>query len=166
MKQPEIMLIQKSKSSERFSIKDSEGNELIIDADIDMFPGSYNARIIKVKQALEFANVIYLSAKKELKNFFEPKEINLLLSVFNGNLFGMNDGLIAKELVIMNIEDAIYYEKLDEKFEIDFQKFYEKLNSLTEVHAMVLIIMMQEFWNESDSDKDTDVFIKEIFGIE
>lgn len=165
MKQPEIIQIQKSENSERFSIKDSEGNQLIIDTDIDIFPGSYNARIIKVKEALEFASVTYASTKKELKNFFELEEINLMLAVFNGNIFGMKEGIIAKELLVINIEDAIFYEKLDEKFEIDFHKFYEKLNSLTEVHASVLMITMQEFWDGAKSNKDTDVLIKELFGV-
>lgn len=165
MKQSEIILIQKSKSSESFSIKDNEGNELRIDTDIDIFPGSYNARIIKVKEALEFANVTYASTKKELKNFFELEEINLMLAVFNGNIFGMKEGIIAKELIIMNIEDANIYENLDDKFEIDFPKFYEKLNSLTEVNATVLMIIMQEFWDGAKSNKDTDVLIKELFGV-
>ena len=63
-----------------------------------------------------------------------------------------------------HIEDGIYYEGLDELYEVNKDKLLEKIENLTETQSFAVIRMAIEFlYTRHSLDQDDDVI--RIFGI-
>lgn len=105
---------------------------------------------------------IYRITKKELSGIFELNEAYLIIQSFNGCLYipKFED----KEVLRLEIEDAIFYEKLDELFEVNKDKLLKKIDKLTEAQSFAVIRMAFEALN-NEENKNFDELVKETFGI-
>lgn len=139
---------------------DSIGSVTIEKRYIDYFPISGNCEVIKLQEIIKFAYSVYQQEKNELKNYFEENEVSFILDTFNGYMLGDNFSY-CKDRLIFNISDSIEYRKADEKYGIDKDRVINKIKTLTNNQAVVLILMIQEYW-QSEEDK-TIKLMKEIF---
>ena len=78
-----------------------------------------------------------------LRRVFTTAELKLMVDAFN--TLALTPGL-AGQHVLAEIEDAIYVEKLDEKWGVDVDSFLPKLRSLDRTHAACLEIHLKGFW--------------------
>ena len=70
-------------------------------------------------------------------------------------------------LLWASIEDAMKYEGLQEKWEVDGKALVEKLRSLNEIQSMAIIDAAEKFWNnEKYRDQDMKIGVTECFGID
>lgn len=118
--------------------------------------------IYKIDEMCVVLDNIYIISKKELSGIFELNEAYLIIQSFNGCLYipKFED----KEVLRLEIEDAIFYEKLDELFEVNKDKLLQKINKLTEAQSFAVIRMVFEALN-NEENKNFDELVKEIFGI-
>lgn len=73
------------------------------------------------------------------------------------------EAISARQTLITEIINAIAFQKLDEKWQVDAESLLETLEQLYEFHAFVIIVLVNEFW-----EKETDDYIppvKKLFGI-
>jgi hypothetical protein len=117
----------------------------------------------KTNQMVISLNRLYQNQKREIKGMFTLSEAYLLISIFNGCMYTPwnND----KEVLLMMLEDGTSYEGLDELYDVDSEKMFEKLQKLNEFESFTVIRMAFEFW-ERNSILGGEELLKEIFGIE
>lgn len=117
----------------------------------------------KANQIIISLNRLYQNQKKELKGMFTLSEAYLLISTFNGFMYTPwnND----KEVLLRMLDGGISYEGLDELYDVDSEKMFEKLQKLNEFESFTVIRMAFEFW-ERKSVFGGEELLKEIFGIQ
>lgn len=70
-------------------------------------------------------------------------------------------------LLWASIQDAIEYENLAEKWNVDGSALIEKLRSLNEIQSLAVIDAAERFWsNEKYRDHDVRIGVAECFGID
>lgn len=116
----------------------------------------------KAKNMIIFCNMIYQQLKKGIEGIFTLNEAWLIIATFNGYMYTpqLDDKCVLKA----HIEDGIYYEGLDELYEVNKDKLLEKIENLTETQSFAVIRMAIEFlYTRHSLDQDDDVI--RIFGI-
>ena len=98
--------------------------------------------------------------KDELKNYFAKEEALMLISLFNGTY--LSNFSSAKEKLISEVRAAIYYESVDDVYNVDDEKLIDKLEKLTEFQAFTVLSMIEEAFFQG---KASDVEIRKIFNI-
>lgn len=118
-----------------------------------------------ISQFCEGSKIVYQITKNEIEDLFSLKEILLLMDSLNGVLYSFT--ISPKEHITYNVLDAIKYEDLDKKWEVNKEVLINKLNNLTEMQAFTLKIMINELWESAslDTSLDITVGIKELFDI-
>ena len=116
----------------------------------------------KVDEMLVILDKIYKTTKKEVKGIFDLSEAYVIIQSFNGYLY--NPEIQDKSSLLLNVEDAIFYEKLDELFEVNKEKLFQKIYKLTEAQSFAVIRMAFEALN-NEENKDFGDIVKEIFEI-
>lgn len=116
----------------------------------------------KAENMIVFANKIYQQSKKEIEGIFTLNEAWLIIATFNGYLYTpqLDDKCVLKA----HIEDGIYYEGLDELYEVNKDKLLEKIENLTESQSFAVIRMAIEFLYTCHPLDQEDDLIR-IFGI-
>lgn len=114
-----------------------------------------------ISQFCEGSKVVYQITKNEIKGLFSFKEILLLSDSLNGALY--NFMVPPKTHIIYNVLDAIKWEDLDNKWEVNRKVLINKLNNLTEMQAFTLIIMLNELGENTRLDITGE--IKDLFDI-
>jgi hypothetical protein len=82
---------------------------------------------------------------EEIKGYFSDNELNLIIECLNCYLLQI-DTISPTKLLYSEISDAIHYEQLDKKWEIDKNEFLRKLKSLTEFQAFTLLNTITNYW--------------------
>jgi len=99
--------------------------------------------------------------KDELKNYFTKEEALMLISLFNGTY--LSNFSSAKEKLISEVRAAIYYESVNDVYNVDGEKLIDKLEKLTEFQAFTVLSMIEEAFFQG---KASDVEIRKIFNID
>ena len=99
--------------------------------------------------------------KDELKNYFTKEEALMLISLFNGTY--LSNFSSAKEKLISEVRAAIYYESVDDVYNVDDEKLIDKLEKLTEFQAFTVLSMIEEAFFQG---KASDAEIRKIFNID
>ena len=120
----------------------------------------------KINRMLRNFSKSYDSCKKELKGIFTLNEAWFLISAFNGIMYSEKMG--DKDQLIAIIEDASYYEYMDQQCDVSKKDFIAKISSLTEFQCFTVMFMAYEFWSDSETlvGDAVDEFVKQIFMIE
>jgi hypothetical protein len=98
--------------------------------------------------------------KDELKNYFTKEEALMLISLFNSTY--LSNFSSAKEKLISEVRAAIYYEPINDVYNIDGEKLINKLEKLTEFQAFTVLSMIEEAYFQG---KASDTEIRKIFNI-
>jgi hypothetical protein len=99
--------------------------------------------------------------KDELKNYFTEDEALMLSSLFTDTY--LTNFSSAKEKLISEVRAAIYYESIDDVYNIDGEKLISKLEKLTEFQAFTVLSMIEEAFFQG---KASDAEIRKIFNID
>lgn len=70
---------------------------------------------------------------------------------------------LAKEKLISEVRAAIYYESIDDVYNVDGEKLINKLEKLTEFQAFTVLSMIEEAFFQV---KTSDAEIRKIFNID
>ncbi len=98
--------------------------------------------------------------KDELKNYFTEDEALMLSSLFTDTY--LTNFSSAKEKLISEVRAAIYYESVDNVYNVDGEKLINKLEKLTEFQAFTVLTMIEEVFFQG---KASDTEIRKIFNI-
>lgn len=85
-------------------------------------------------------------AKKEVLHTFSESELNYIYDMLNGTL--LTPELSFKVFLISEIEDADKFDRLSEKWNVDIEKFLNKLNALSEFECYAVCKIAEEFWEK------------------
>ena len=99
--------------------------------------------------------------KDELKNYFTEDEALMLSSLFTDTY--LTNFSSAKEKLISEVRAAIYYESVDNVYNVDGEKLINKLEKLTEFQAFTVLTMIEEVFFQG---KVSDEEMKKIFNID
>ena len=90
-------------------------------------------------------------------------EACLITDALNGSLMTADTA----HLLWASIEDAIKYERLDEKWNVNGKALVQKLRcTLNEIQTMAVIDAAERFWNnEKYRDQDMKIGVAECFGL-
>ena len=100
----------------------------------------------------------------ELKGFFTKAELSLIIDAYNGTIFdprmaGNNNVLTA------SIEDAITFDNIAEKWEVEPPILFEKIAQLNATQTYFLLEEIDRFWNNKNAygapNPNLDIFLKE-----
>jgi hypothetical protein len=104
---------------------------------------------------------IFNRTKQEMDGLFSAEEACLICDALNGLMY--TEAISARQTLITEIINAIVFQKLDEKWQVDAEGLLEKLEQLYEIHAFVIIVLANEFWEDETDDYIPSV--KKLFGI-
>jgi hypothetical protein len=77
---------------------------------------------------------------------FSESELNYIYDMLNGTL--LTPELSFKVFLISEIEDADKFDRLSEKWNVDIEKFLNKLNALSEFECYAVCKIAEEFWEK------------------
>lgn len=119
------------------------------------------ARSTVVTRDLERLYTLYRRALRRIDLGLD--EACLITDALNSSLMTADTA----HLLWASIEDAMKYEGLTEKWEVDGKALVEKLRGLTEFECMAVIDAAERFWNnEKYRDQDMKIGVAECFGID
>ena len=104
---------------------------------------TFSARHPGAEYVLEMMPALYSRTLADLKGRFAQGELSLMIDVFNGTMLTSH---IAGQHLTINCVDGMELDKLDEKWEVEKEKFIEKLKELTIFEAACLEIWANGFW--------------------
>jgi len=96
----------------------------------------------------------------EIKGVFTSGELSIMLDVMNATAIGPDN--YGRHLV-MNCQDGVTLDRLDEKWGVERDVFFEKLATLTTFQAACLEIWANGFWysqTAQESDRNIENYIK------
>lgn len=82
--------------------------------------------------------------RRQLAQKLSEKEIGLVLDNLNGTLMSESYGV---RLIYANVEDAITYESIDLKWEVDGDALVAKLKAFTFIENAALADAAERWWN-------------------
>lgn len=113
-----------------------------------------------IRRDLERLYTLYRIALRQIRLSLE--EAMLIVDALNGTLSTADQA----RLLWAGIEDAIAYDKLDEKWNVNGKELVEKLKNLNELQAMAIIDAAERFWAQDKyREKDMKIGVAECFGI-
>ena len=105
-------------------------------------------------------NRLYTLYRRALRQIdLAVDEACLIVDALNGSLTTADDA----SLLWARVEDAIHYDKLDEKWNVDGRALVDKLRGLNEIQALAVADAAERFWEIESTDIREDV--KRCFGI-
>lgn len=87
--------------------------------------------------------------RRQLKANFEEKELSLILDCLNGS-FLQDQAEIWLNCLHFEIEDAVAYDGLDEKWEVDGARLVQKIETAEKSTIMALIDFTDFFWRSHE----------------
>lgn len=90
--------------------------------------------------------------RKSLKNIFTSEELYLLFETFN--CVGYHTNISAKKVILWLIQDAIEFEHMHIRWNVDSDILVYKIEKLTEFEAFTVITIINAFWNNASKYKD------------
>lgn len=118
------------------------------------------ARSTTISRDLERLYALYRRALRQID--LTVDEACLIVDALNGSLTTADDA----SLLWARVEDAIHYEKLDEKWNVDGRALVDKLRGLNEIQALAVADAAERFWEiESADNRDIREDVKRCFGI-
>ncbi|MBY6270211.1 MULTISPECIES: hypothetical protein [Parageobacillus] len=106
----------------------------------------------KAKQMMFILAEVYDTTKEELKDYFNENEVVLITNAFNGQLYLPE--LPAKAVLIGSVEDEIFYNSGDKRYDVDGDTLLDKLNKLTEFQALTVIMMAYESLKTKETNQN------------
>ena len=92
-------------------------------------------------------------ARREMRSQFGDQECGLILSATNGTMFSEPFSI---SLIHAGVEDAIRYEKLDDKWGVDGPALVGKLAALTYIQKLALVDAVNVWWNGNNAKADPE----------
>jgi len=111
--------------------------------------GRYDTREDVVARDLERYYAALAAAHRRLDGLFGVQERWLLLDACNGTLFTKGN---APWALPISVDDAIYYNRADERFQVDGPVLLAKLKSLAEHDMTALVDAIERSWLAADAD--------------
>lgn len=85
---------------------------------------------------------------KQIEMFgLTENEMNLICDSLNGITYHLSDSLWRIN-TLSNLMDANEFENLGEKWEVNFENLIEKLNSLSDIEFLLVLLEVMYFWGE------------------
>lgn len=101
-------------------------------------------RSMVINRSLERYFDLLARTRRELRQLFSDKEMDLILDALNGTAFFDTFGIY---LVQHEIADAISMDGLDRKWEVDGKAMLDKMNALTDAQKLALVDAVQCWWD-------------------
>jgi hypothetical protein len=107
---------------------------------------------------LEAFPVLYKRTLFEIrrKKLFTGNELKLILDVFNGTML---TSFLAGQHIDASVQDAIYLDRLNEKWEIDGKVLIGKIESMSVFEKCVLEIWANAFWYSKKKHDDLEKYV-------
>lgn len=114
-------------------------------------------------EAIQSAIDSYLAIRKhtlhELKGVFEENELTAMVDNQNGTMLQI-EFQANKSMFIAHLEDGETFEDLSGRWDVDFEKFIAKVNSLTSAQVFFLQAEISRYWQlESNTEDSLNIFI-------
>lgn len=121
-------------------------------------PTSY--RIAETLGLFEYLQSVALD---EMRNGFTESEILLIADACNG--FGYIWRMHPKQQLALEVQEAIEFDALDEKWGVDKESLLNKLDYISEFHAHTILVTLEKCWDRrrESSDKSLDILLLEAF---
>lgn len=130
------------------------------------FEKQYINLSVKIDEMVVMLDKIYKAIKSEVFGKFDLNEAYVIINSFHGYLYTPN--VENKVVLLSNVKGAIFYQGLDELFDINEDKLLKKLENLTEAQSFTVIRMAFEvIYDRSNMGWNNNIeeLLKETFGI-
>lgn len=124
---------------------------------VDQIAERGQSRSTIIARDLERLYTLYRRALRQVD--LTVDEACLIVDALNGSLTTADDA----GLLWAKIEDAIHYDRLDEKWNVDGKSLVEKLQRLNEIQVLAIVDAAERFWQLDSNNVREDV--KRCFGI-
>jgi hypothetical protein len=94
---------------------------------------------------IEAFTAVYRRYVSVIKTTFTPAELMLMIDVSNGTALSPQ---VAGQNMALSVADAIKYDSLDEKWEVDGRELLLKLDRLSLPEASILEVWTRGFWEQ------------------
>lgn len=108
---------------------------------------SINQAVIECAQNLRRVRMV---SAGELRGVFTPGEWSFLADSLNGTIVSESFRCNVSALVA-HVEDAAQLELLDQKWDVDMDKFKQKILKLHGANVEALYARVEEFWSNSET---------------
>jgi len=109
----------------------------------EFIPGQFRTLNAGCEHILNSWPGLFRLTLNELKERFSQGELGIMLDVMNGSMIGSDN--YGRHLT-MNCTDGVALYRLDKKWNIEKDPFFEKLGNLTTFQAACLEIWANAFW--------------------
>lgn len=112
----------------------------------DKYGETFNA--IANRDIERFYDLLEMQRRDLIKNFSE-NELKLILDASNGTLFDPVE--VSVQNIHIGIEDAIEFDGLDVKWNVEGEQLIKKLSDIDYLTAMALIDFIEYFWHHHEN---------------
>lgn len=88
-----------------------------------------------------------------VKDLFTEKEWVGMADAFNGTIIDPEQPFFRKEVLVGQMEDSERYESTSTRHGYGYDLLMDKINSLSEFQALVVMELIHRFWNENEEKK-------------